>query len=40
MRYRRGDMFESISQAQEKLKELNSSLMKDSTDLKKLWEEA
>lgn len=34
------DMFESISQAQEKLKELNSSLMKDSTDLKKLWEEA
>lgn len=33
-------MFESISQAQEKLKELNSSLIKDSTDLKKLWEEA
>ena len=34
------DMFESISQAQEKLKELNEQLMDSATALRDLWEEA
>lgn len=36
----KSDMFESISQAQEKLKTLNTDLMKDSEALYKLWQDA